>query len=745
MKRRVGGSTVSSERGGTVGRLLAAARGERARWLCALPLLLVAAAVFLFSEPPDIRAEPPSAGGSAETAESSPPAADPLPPEPTKVEGLHQLLKGLLGPPAAGADPPSAARASAVVEREHVSAAEPGKGRQNADRKPGARRQDRTASTAGQVRHTVSVSESGRVDLHVSNMPVVEVLRLIAEQTRQNVVSSRNVNAVVSADLYNVSLDEALDAILTANGLAYRQSGPFIHVYTMEELDAVRKSERRIVTRVFRLRYITAKDAATIVTSMLSENGRVAVTPQSAEGLGSSTGAGGGGGGGGAGGGGNTAGAAHANPDTLIVTDYAERLSEIGAVLERLDVRPKQVLVEATILRAQLNEDNALGIDFTTVAGIDFTELSSVSPGAQSLTTGIVPPDKLRETTLTGRTDFAGTVPSGGFTFGIIKDQVAVFIRALEQITDLAVLANPKILALNKQRGEVIVGRRDGYVTTTVTETTAVQTVEFLETGTRLLFRPFILDDETIRMEIHPEDSTGGITAANLPFKQTTEVTTNILVRSGHTILIGGLFRELNNTTRGQVPILGNIPVAGALFRQTSDAVTREEIIILLTVRIVAGDAEEQAGRQLNQEVERYRIGQRRSAQWFGRERISQTHYRWALEHLSRGDVGAALWDVVLAIRLNPRHIQAFHLREQLMRRRAWEEDGSIIRHTVADLMARDAGVDGPVFGRPAPPFDLPAGWNGPGGFDDGAKESAPPMEPAGPEGSSPEQAEGGA
>ena len=83
------------------------------------------------------------------------------------------------------------------------------------------------------------------------------------------------------------------------------------------------------------------------------------------------------------------------------------------------------------------------------------------------------------------------------------------------------------------------------------TETTSTQTVQFLDTGTRLIFRPYIGDDGYIRMEIHPEDSDGGLqTSANLPFKSTTEVTSNVMVKDGHMIVIGGLFRESSSSTR---------------------------------------------------------------------------------------------------------------------------------------------------------------------------------------------------
>src|SRR5688500_16726599 len=178
-----------------------------------------------------------------------------------------------------------------------------------------------------------------------------------------------------------------------------------------------------------------------------------------------------------------------------------------------------------------------------------------------------------------------------GRRVGCISDVASMYVGALEGIAGTTVLASPRVLALNKQRGEVIVGRKDGYLTTTTTDTSTVQTVEFLDTGTRLVFRPFVGDDGYIRMEIHPEDSSGGL-ANNLPFKITTEVTSNIMVKDGRTIVIGGLFREASTRSRSQIPGLGNLPIAGALFRQQRDNTAREEIIILLTPHIVKDDVQ---------------------------------------------------------------------------------------------------------------------------------------------------------
>jgi type IV pilus assembly protein PilQ len=562
-------------------------------------------------------------------------------------------------------------------------------------------------SAEDQAEQMIQIGADNRVNMHVSALPLADALRMLSEPTGRNIITADGVTGTVTASMYNVTFDDALEAILVSNRLGHRQEGDFIFIYPVEELAQLVKAQRKVSSRVFKLTYINALTAKILIEPLLSDIGTIAVTPPSSVGLG------------GEGAMADTEGDAPAMLDTLMVTDYQERLEEVARVLRQLDERPKQVLIEATILRATLNEDNALGIDFTTVGGIDFTTLSSTSPAAQSIITGNTPRNLLSETTLTARTDFNSGLPSGGFTFGIIKDQVSLFIRALEQITDTEILANPKLLALNKQAAQVIVGRRDGYFTTTVTETATIQTVEFLETGTILTFRPFIGDDGYVRMEIHPKDSTGGVTDQNLPFEQTTEVTTNVLVKDGHTIVIGGLFREVSTTTRGQVPLLGNLPIAGALFRRTRDNTIREEVIILLTVHILKGEPDSAASAALNEDVERSRVGMRRGIQWLGRESLGQAHYRWALEHLARGDTSKARWDLNLALHNYPRHLHASKLREKLAGQRDWESEASAIRSYVRDRIAEESGVIPPPYERPGPPFAIPEDIDGPTGFEE--------------------------
>lgn len=552
----------------------------------------------------------------------------------------------------------------------------------------------------------ISVSPQGRVEMHVRDLELSTVLQMLSMQSHRNIIATTNASGTVTANLYGVTFEEALTAILDSNNCKWVERGNFIYVYTKEEYAAMQLAATPPMSRLFKLHYARAEDVDKLVQPMLSEDGKISLSPPAETGVAANAD--------------ETGGNAMAVHDCILVIDHPNRLKQIAKLIAEIDVCPQQVLVEATILRAQLNEDNALGIDFNILGGVNFEDIGSTSQGVTDLTTGNLPLNLMHNTNVTTRTDFNQAIPDGGFTFGIVKGSVSIFIRALEQITDTIVLANPKIQVVDKQHGEVIVGRRDGYLTTTVTETAAVQTVEFLETGTQLIFRPYVGHDGHIRMEIHPKDSTGGLTAANLPFEQTTEVTTNIIVRDGHTILIGGLFREVSSAGRAQVPVVGNIPIAGALFRNSRDSTQREEVIILLTVRLVKEPADvEKDGIAAYNDVERYRVGMREGLQWFGRERLAQAHYRWAIDHLNKGHRGQALWDLDLAINNNPKMLAAIKLKEKITGQCHWDEDASLVRGFLMRQIMKETGSAIPLFNRPEPLLEMPP-LHGPSGFDSG-------------------------
>jgi hypothetical protein len=270
------------------------------------------------------------------------------------------------------------------------------------------------------------------------------------------------------------------------------------------------------------------------------------------------------------------------------------------------------------------------------------------------------------------------------------------------------VLANPKVLVLNKQKGEVKVAREDPYLgTSTIAESgVSQQQVQFLETGTVLLFRPFIGDDGYIRMEIHPEDSSPlPPPSANLPpTKLTTETTTNIMVKDGHTIVIGGMFRETGQTQRAQVPIFGNLPWIGPLFRNQQDTTQREEVIVLLTPHIIKDEQTySEASLAEMKEAEKLRVGVRQGMMPWGRERLAESSYENAVDEMKRPNPNreTALWHLNCAINLNPKFVEAIDLKEKLTGKVVTESDNSSIRSFVRRQILADPAL--PPASTPAP------------------------------------------
>ena len=512
------------------------------------------------------------------------------------------------------------------------------------------------------------------VDIRVSNGNLVDVLRMLAEQSERNIVASKNVGGVVSCSLYDVTVREALDAILASNDLGVKEEGRFLYVYTQEELAELEEADRRVETRVFRLYHTPPSMAARMIAPALSEQAIVSLSDETEIGVGSNAS--------------NAGGYGYSAEDVLVVSDFPERLAEVERLLDDVDQRPQQVLVEATILSSTLTDNNQLGVDFNLVGGVDFNQVNFL-PGGQIASGGF---DDNAQGNGGGEVygggtgnNFAGAVP-GGLKLGFVSGDVSVFLSALEGVTDSTVLANPKVLTLNKQRGEVLVGREDGYVTTTLTETSATQDVQFLKTGTSLVFRPFISRDGYVRLEIHPEDSSGGVDARGLPSKVTTEVTSNVMVKDGHTIVIGGLFRESSVVSKSQVPVLGNIPLLGRAFGRQADSSVREEIIILLTPHVVKDDDKYAAlGDQERLRAERLRVGTRRGMMFWGRERQAQANYQKAVENLAKEEPNRsrALFHLNAALHLDPSFLEAIELKEKLTGEAVVSADGSSIRSFV--------------------------------------------------------------
>jgi len=473
-------------------------------------------------------------------------------------------------------------------------------------------------------------------------------LRLLAALCRKNIVPSSQADGPLTVSrLYNVTFEEALNAIL-GHGFKFKQDGDFVRVYTAEEYKAIREDPERMIHKVITLYYITAEEAGKLVQPVLSASAKVQMSTPAQKSISGSTGGSAGGSGGLTS---SNGGDDLALNDMIVIFDYPENIEKAESVIRQLDVRPIQILVEATILSARLTEETEFGIDWNLLNGTPITGFPATiinGQGAYADTTG-----------------FAKA--TGGLRVGFSADNVQAIIRALETVTDTTLLANPKILAVNKQQGSVLIGKKLGYLdTTTQTQTSTTQSVKFLNTGTELVFRPYVADDGYIRMDIHPKDSDGIVKDNGIPDETTTELTTNVIVKDGETVVIGGLFRDSVTTSRSQVPLLGSVPIMGVLFRGTKDTVVREEVIVMLTPHIIREPAETRPEDRAD-DVRMKREAVKDSLQIVDRARIAEETYAKAAKSYLEGDLEAAMSNLKLSLQMRPTYLEALRLRERII------------------------------------------------------------------------------
>ncbi len=380
-------------------------------------------------------------------------------------------------------------------------------------------------------------SEEVLTEIRFHDADLKDVIRTLSERGGFNIVSGPDVTGRVTYDLRNVTAIQALDAALKINGYGIEKSSEIMFVRPLKpEADSGGTPEQQapgmLYSRSYRVVYSDVSEVASAVRENISVHGKVTVNKAN---------------------------------NIIVAEDTAERIKKIDELVMKLDVIPRQVLIEARILEVRLGDDMQLGVDWSNVfKGGDATFNLSAENFAR-------------------RPDTSG---SAGLFFEVVTPHFEMFLNALQEKGDLKTLATPKLLALDNREAEIIIGGRLGFrVTTTINQVTT-ETIEFLDVGTMLKLTPRISDDGFIYLSIHPEVSEGVIDQG-LPSETTTEVTTRVIIRDGESVFIGGLIRDRREKTIQQVPLLGDIPFIGPVFRNTTDSILKTETVIMITPHIV--------------------------------------------------------------------------------------------------------------------------------------------------------------
>jgi general secretion pathway protein D len=268
-----------------------------------------------------------------------------------------------------------------------------------------------------------------------------------------------------------------------------------------------------------------------------------------------------------------------ARSNTVIVTDILPKIDQVRTVVRSLDAVDRQVLIEARILEVGLTDKFKMGIDWQTIIP-NFHNFKFHSNNGFGLGSAVSEKGVMSIGTMNA-SDYAAT------------------IEAISGLVNTHILSNPRIAVVNNQEAQILIGTTKPYVTTTTTTTstgpTVSETVNFIDVGVKLFVTPNIHDDGYVTMKIKPEVSTASTSVITsqkneIPIVDTSKVETTVRVKDGITIIIGGLIKDELTNVHDKVPVLGDIPVLGRVFRHDTRDSYKKEIVIFLTPHIITGD-----------------------------------------------------------------------------------------------------------------------------------------------------------
>jgi general secretion pathway protein D len=271
--------------------------------------------------------------------------------------------------------------------------------------------------------------------------------------------------------------------------------------------------------------------------------------------------------------------------NALIITATAQEYHRMRRILEQIDVQPNQVLIEATIAEVGLNDQLSMGLRWFLQAGnfqFRFTDIAATTPNNPTPNIAPLIPN-------------AVTPAFPGFSSFFNTPNVQVVLNALSTITDVNIVSSPTLMVLDNKRATLQVGDEVPIVTQSavavqVPGAPIVNSVNMRNTGIILNITPRISDGGRVLLDIEQEVSTAVTTTTSgiaSPTIQQRRIKTTVSVDDGNCIVLGGLIQDKATNTRNQTPLVGEIPILGNLFKQKDDNITRVELLIAITPKIV--------------------------------------------------------------------------------------------------------------------------------------------------------------
>jgi len=449
----------------------------------------------------------------------------------------------------------------------------------------------------------------GKISLDIKGMDIVDVLKMLASRSGLNLVIGKNVTGRVTLFLKNIDPWDAFEIVILSNDFAYEKKGEIINVMSQRdyELQYGERFQDKKQARTIKLKYAKAADLSRALNQIKTNIGKIVVDEGSntislidslqkieemekfiketdmpletkvfnlnyaqadklnakiqeiiTKGVGSLR--------------------FDERTNKIVVIDYPKKIEEISNVINAFDAKTAQVLIDAQVIEVKPSDKFEMGVDWNYWIKKYFqvsTALPINTTGALILSTA------------------TGTPTAEGEFKGVMD--------VLRTIGDTKILSSPRIMVLNNQEAKILVGTKDAYITSTVTQTegnaVTAETVNFVETGIKLFVTPIINEKGFVIMKIKPEVSSAVTRTlisqdkkTEVPIVTSSEAETTVMVKDGVTIIIGGLRKDEHKKTVKKIPILGDIPGLRYFFSSTSDEITKTDLVILLTPHIMSGE-----------------------------------------------------------------------------------------------------------------------------------------------------------
>ncbi len=419
------------------------------------------------------------------------------------------------------------------------------------------------STTAGQPgsQDSLSFSDEGHVSLDFRDADIQNVLRILSYKSGVNIVAGPEVTGLITIKLQDVPWQKALQVVLETYGYAYEQRGNIITVTTIENLKKRREDAKALaeqeplITKTFVLNYAKATEVIGSVAKMKTDRGSVNHDERT---------------------------------NAIIVRDIPENLELIAEVISKLDETTPQVLIEAKIVETTLSNSDKLGIDWVAQASITGSARPHIWPFSNSTENKYMKDDNFP------------SASESDFTFGTLSfaEAQAVF-EVLSSRSDTNILSNPRIVTLDNKTAKITVGSQYPIPEYNYNEEQATLQVsgwEYKDIGIIFEVTPHVNNTGHVTLDINPKITAilDYVTVENtsLPQLSAEEAQTSVMIKDGETLVIAGLIKDQVSDVVRKIPLLGDIPLLGQLFRKNEKTTTKTDLLIFLTPHIITDEQE---------------------------------------------------------------------------------------------------------------------------------------------------------